>query len=168
MKRTHGALLALVGLVALGGCSGPATPKATAASPTSSTSATSPSASATTSAPSPTSSTSSPYDDAIVVCTESIAAPDALISQAMKDARNGTRTPGEIADSFRQAQNSVQALGQQSKDAYPNLADALSKYADALGAMRVSGAGGLDALTETRSAINAACYAPDLPVAAGS
>lgn len=54
----------------------------------------------------------------------------------------------------------VEALAARSESGELWFSPSLQNYADALGQMRVSGQGGLDALIQTRGAINTSCLIP--------
>jgi hypothetical protein len=113
---------------------------------------------ATTPTTSPTSTVASGLDFAVGICTEGLTEPDQLIYDAALAARAGTRTPAEIADAFRTAQDAVQNLSEEAVEGgFPNLGQVLRDYADVLGVARVSGGAGLTEINDAREQIDVAC-----------
>lgn len=118
--------------------------------------------------PSASASAATPTGDvfalAVEICTEGVAVPDSLVSDASHAARNGTRSVSEIADTFREAQDAVEDLAAEAEAGdYPRLTQALQTYADTLGRARVSGTAGLTEILDAREAIDLACYTPTAP-----
>lgn len=104
-----------------------------------------------------------PYADLLTgvrLCTDELDPLDDKIWAAITAARAGTRTVAEIASSFREVQDAVERLVPQVPADFRRLAEALQSYADALGRARVSGAGGIAALSSAREQLDAACLAP--------
>jgi len=123
----------------------------------SATSATTESSTSTAPTPTPT-STSANLDQAIAICTDGIAGPDALVSDAAHGAREGTRSTSEVAAAFRQAQDAVEGLSLGAGSAgFPQLSQSLQNYADVLGRARVVGDVGLTEITVARQEINTRC-----------
>lgn len=155
LVRTWSAMLALLILTSSAGC-GDASPKRAApVTPAS------PPASAT---PTPvtTPSLDSTTADALAamrLCAE-FPGPDAQVLAAIKAARGGTRTPSEIADSFRQAQTDVEALAARVPARFPLLSAELQSYANTLGRARVKGDVGVPEITAAAASRNAVCDSP--------
>lgn len=127
-----------------------------------STSESPPSSSSSAPDPSTSAAAQSGLELAVEICTSGLSGADTLVSDAAHAARDGTRSVSEIADSFRSAQNSIEALATKAEDSnFPHLAGVLQEYADTLGRARVAGDVGLGQITDAREAVNIACYSPD-------
>lgn len=153
-----GTICALAAVLVLAACGGG---EATSASP-------SPSATPTTSrtpAPSPADTAAAEAqafsEDVItrIRLCQSIAPDGKKLLNAIRAARNGTRTPQEIAVTVREVQDSVEAMVAQVPERYPRLSSALQAYADTLGRARVDGSAGVTEITDAVEKVNAACDA---------
>lgn len=158
---SQGTICALAAVLVLAACGGgeetSASPSQSASATTSRTPSPSPSPADTAAAEAEAAS-----EDAITTIRlcQSMAPDSEKLLNAISAARNGTRTPQEIAATFREVQDSVEAMVAQVPERYPRLSTALQEYADTLGKARVDGSAGVTEIADAVENVNAACDAP--------